>query len=132
MSLINYKGQEINCIFARDWRRKKARDKQLRLSQVTLDNAVDMIFWVNQEGEVAYVNERVYEQLGFTAYGYWSDFFPDTHLNELWAGLKSQGSMDWETTLKSSDGSEFPVEVQMGYVSFEGKSMAAPLCGISP
>ena len=121
MSLIDYKGQEINCVFARDWRRKKARDKQLRLSQVTLDNAVDMIFWVTRQGEIAYVNERVYEQLGFTAYGYWSDFFPDTHLNGLWADLKNQGRVDWETTLKRSDGSAFPVEVQMGYVSFEGE-----------
>ncbi|NBC09960.1 MAG: PAS domain S-box protein [Bacteroidetes bacterium] len=121
MSLIDYKGQEINCVFARDWRRKKARDKQLRLSQVTLDNAVDMIFWVTRQGDIAYVNERVYEQLGFTAYGHWSDFFPDTHLNELWSDLKSKGRVDWETTLKRSDGSAFPVEVQMGYVGFEGE-----------
>lgn len=119
MSLIRYKGQEINCIFARDWRIKKARDKQLRLSQVTLDNAADMIFWVTRQGHLAYVNERVYEQLGYSSFDYWADFFPESDLSTLWVKLKAKGRMEWETSLRRSDGSEFPAEVQMGFVDFE-------------
>jgi PAS domain S-box-containing protein len=122
MSLIQYKDQEINCVFARDWRRKKARDKQLRLSQVTLDNAVDMIFWVTEQGKIAYVNERTYESLGYDSYESWADFFPDTDLAQLWPELKKKGIIDWETSLERSNGQAFPVEAQMSFVDFEDQA----------
>lgn len=122
-SLIRFKDQEINCIFARDWRRKKARDERLLLSQFTMDNAVDMIFWFTPEGEVRYVNETAYHQLEYTAFETWDKLFPndpEAKTKAIWEKLEKERRFSFETRISGADGEEIPVEAFINYISYEG------------
>ena len=127
MNLIRYKGQEINCIFARDWRRKKSRDERLRLSQFTLDNAVDMIFWITASGDIRFVNQTAYDQLGYDSFEHWSQLFAadeELQLHALWENLKKQSTITKESDVHTAGGKDLPVEVHVNFISYEGKEYA--------
>ncbi len=127
MNLIRYKDQEINCIFARDWRRKKIRDERLRLSHFTLDNAVDMIFWITAEGNIRFVNQTAYEQLGYDSFERWDQLFAeDEELQQqsLWENLKAQKTITKEAEVAAADGGYLPVEVHVDFISYEGRDYA--------
>jgi PAS domain S-box-containing protein len=127
MNLIRYKDQEINCVFAKDWRLKKARDERLRLSQFTLDEAVDMIFWVDDKGTIQFVNQPAYENLGYESFTYWDDVFPEEAeltFTDLWEASGAEETIYRETEVLKSDGGLLPVEVHINFISFEGKEYA--------
>ncbi|MEQ8705239.1 MAG: sigma 54-interacting transcriptional regulator [Phaeodactylibacter sp.] len=127
MNLIRYKDQEINCIFAKDWRRKKARDERLRLSQFTLDEAVDMIFWVDDTGAFKFVNQTAYNNLGHESFECWDELFPEEAelaFKDLWEASGAQEVIYKETAVRKSNGERMPVEVYVNFISFEGKDYA--------
>ena len=124
MSLIQFKEQYINCVFARDWRRKKARDERLRLSQFTMDHAVDMIFWVREDGSIAFVNQTAYEQFGHQRFEHWSEVLPELDIAAIWPELQRRKFWNQELTLQDEEGTAWPVEVYLNYLNFEGKDYA--------
>jgi PAS domain S-box-containing protein len=127
MNLIRYKDQEINCIFAKDWRKKKARDERLRLSQFTLDEAVDMIFWFDDKGTFKFVNQTAFKVLGYESFDRWNDLFPESaalSFGDLRESLDTHETIYQETEVRTSDGHWLPVEVHINFISFEGTDYA--------
>lgn len=127
MNLIRYKDQEINCVFAKDKRSEKAKDEHLYLSQFTLDEAVDMIFWVDDTGVFRFANHTAYTNLGYESFEHWNDLFSDgagLGLKEVWGASHAQQVIHKETKVRKVDGSYLPVEVYINFISFEGIAYA--------
>ncbi|MCR9053606.1 MAG: sigma 54-interacting transcriptional regulator [Phaeodactylibacter xiamenensis] len=127
MNLIRYKDKEINCVFAKDWRRKKARDERLRLSLFTLDEAVDMIFWVDDTGALKFVNQTAYKSLGYEAFELWDELFPrsaELAFQDLWKASGAHQVIYKETEVRKANGQWLPVDVYINFISFEGKDYA--------
>ncbi|KGE89862.1 hypothetical protein IX84_00710 [Phaeodactylibacter xiamenensis] len=117
----------MNCVFAKDWRRKKARDERLRLSLFTLDEAVDMIFWVDDTGALKFVNQTAYKSLGYEAFELWDELFPrsaELAFQDLWKASGAHQVIYKETEVRKANGQWLPVDVYINFISFEGKDYA--------
>ena len=110
---------------------RKRTEKELRLTQFSLEHASDAIHWVNSQGHIVYVNEATCRYLGRSREELLSLSIPD--INPLypkeawgptWAELKERGSMTFETQLKTKPGQIFPVEITVNYMEFDGKEYA--------
>jgi len=66
LNFIRYKDKTINCIFLKDLTDQKAQEDQWKLTQLTVDMANEMIFWIRPDGSYEYVNDKVCETLGYS------------------------------------------------------------------
>ncbi len=64
MNYLQFEGEEFNCVYLRDLRGKKERDRQIKLSQVALDTALDYILWLDEDFRIRYVNNALLQLLG--------------------------------------------------------------------
>ena len=112
----------------RDVTDRKTAEELLRLTQFSIDHAADSVFWLDSEGRVLFVSDATCEVLGYTK----SELLGMNILEvdptlfraryaRNWARMKREGTIDFETVHRRKDGSDFPVEVTLNYVVFEGK-----------
>ena len=52
--------------FDRDISVRKEAERSLRLTQFSIDRAVDSIFWISPSGEILYAKEAACRTLGYT------------------------------------------------------------------
>ena len=109
-----------------DITRRKRREKRLKLTQFSIDNASLAIFWVNSRGEVEYVNDTACERLGYDKQELINMEVCQIDANlardnwdESWQELKSQGSIALESQHKTASGELIPVQVNRHYLEFE-------------
>ena len=102
--------------------------KALRLTQFSVDHAADMLFWIDPNGRLSYVNETACSVLGYSHDEFLSmaiyDFdpnFPEEAWPEHWEEVKRRGSFSLESQHRTKDGRIFPVEVTVNYIEFEGR-----------
>jgi PAS domain S-box-containing protein len=107
--------------------RKRAED-ELKLTQFTVDNAADSIFWIKSDARFAYVNEAACNSLGYSREellsmtvhdidpGFPKDAWPDH-----WREIKERGSFSLETNHRTKNGMVFPVEVSVNYLKYGEK-----------
>ena len=105
---------------------RKRRERQLKLTQFSVDNASLAIFWVNSAGEIEYVNETACERLGYNQQELMNMevFQIDAKLSrerwdESWQKLKAKGSIKLESKHMTSDDEIIPVEVTRHYLQFQ-------------
>ena len=101
----------------------------LRLTQFSVDHAADSVFWLDSEGTVLFVSEATCRTLGYT-----SDelldltiFAVDPSLSKPryrrnWERIQTEGTIRFETVHRRKDGSDFPVDVTLNYVVYEGRA----------
>jgi len=106
---------------------RRRAEKALRLTQFSVDHAADMLFWIDPNGRLSYVNETACSILGYSHDEFLSmaiyDFdpnFPKEAWPEHWEEVKRRGSFSLESQHKTKDGRIFPVEVTVNYIEFEG------------
>jgi PAS domain S-box-containing protein len=110
---------------------RKRAERQLELTQASIDKSDFAIFWVSPTGQVTYGNQHGCESLGLTrqeliGQSVW-DFDPDfkpEHWAESWQELKRAKVLRSETRHRRKDGTIFPVETTGAYVVFEGEEHA--------
>lgn len=117
--------------FARDITERKQAEKQLRLAQFTLDNAVDSIQWIAPDGSLVYVNDTACSMLGYTHEELLSmriydvdPFFTEEHMGPVWQNLQEHNMQIFEAVHRHKYGCDIPVEVVSNYVRFEGEEYA--------
>ncbi len=110
---------------------RKQAEKELRLTQFSLEHASDAIHWVNSQGRIVYVNEamcrsleRSREELLSLSIPDINPLFPKERWGPIWEEIKERGSMTFETQLKTKQGEVFPVEKTINYMEFDGKEYA--------
>jgi PAS domain S-box-containing protein len=103
-------------------------EASLKLTQFTIDQAADPIFWIGEKAQIIYVNDTACRKLGYTREELLKmtvhDIDPDFPVKAWpahWAEMKQRVSFTLESLHKTKDGVVFPVEVSVNYVEFEGR-----------
>ncbi len=132
LNYINFGGREFCLEFARDLTIKKDRDQIIRLSYHTLNQAKELIYWLDEKGNFVYFNNSFCEKLGYQRSEIKKlnilDFFPQItkqQFQETWTAMQQGEVITNESEIKGKDGSTFPVETNVSLVNFEGKEIAS-------
>jgi two-component system, cell cycle sensor histidine kinase and response regulator CckA len=107
----------------------KQAEEQLKFKSFTLDNLSDAIFWLSSECRIVDVNQTACTRLGYSRAELLAlsiaDIDPDYPQHEEyrqhWEQLKRQGSLQFESTHRTREGKEFPVEIIMNYLTHNGQ-----------
>jgi len=102
----------------------KELEEELYMSHSAIENSKSAHFWFNSEGCVTYANEFACATLGYNRDElvgmYFWEFDADlqpSDASRLWTSLKSESALLFETKNKHKDGTIFPVEVSVNYIS---------------
>ncbi|TAJ10766.1 MAG: PAS domain S-box protein [Nitrospirae bacterium] len=123
-------GQRIALEIERDRHltERKQADEDLRLARFTIEQASDAIYWVNPHAEIMEVNEAASVMLGYSKDELCRmtvhDINPDFHTDmwpAYWAATKEKGGAVFETSHRAKDGRRIPIEINVKYLSFEGR-----------
>ena len=99
-----------------------------QIAQFSIERAGDSIFWINKAAEILYVNDMACSSLGYSREELLNMSIPDIDPNfpheawqNHWKEIKEKGSFTFETRHRRKDGTEFPVEVSVNYMEFQGE-----------
>ncbi|MDY6804095.1 MAG: PAS domain S-box protein [Cyanobacteriota bacterium] len=124
---------EISCYvkIERDISDRKRVEQALRLTQFSVDNAADAVFWVDSAACFFYVNRAASQALGYNRSELLQLSLYDIDVKlqpanwpEFWQELKSRTSLMFESKHRRGDGSIFPVEITLNYLEFDGREYA--------
>lgn len=106
---------------------RKKTQELLHRTQESVDKARDSIFWIDENGNLVYVNDAACKSLQYSKEELLKmnviDFDPDVtteKVNGLWEKVMSSGSLTFETRHKRKDGSTFPIEISCYKLSYGG------------
>ena len=124
---VEHDGKEYNFVFARDIRTRKRMEEQLRLTQISVNRAGDLVVWISPEGHLVFVSDSTCEQLGYTREELLAmdihDIDPTAPRpwSEAWDLVKSDGYRVHEGVYRTKGGKDVPMEISSSYVEYEGK-----------
>ena len=120
-------GRPCNVGFFRDITERKRLEEALRMFQFASDNAVDEIFWLDQNAGFYYVNDQACRSMGYTREELMrlnlfdiDPIFPKERWDETWKKLEN-GQIETfrtESCHRRKDGSVFPIEVMAKHMGF--------------
>lgn len=127
--------REINRQLYEEMTRRENIEQQLLLTQFAMDNAADMVFWVNLNAGVDYANKAAVTGLGYATEGISDltlmDIVPgpvtDTW-GDIWRHLKREGTITRETVMIRKDGTRIPVEIVIRYLEYNKNEFACCFC----
>lgn len=107
---------------------RRRAEKELRLTQFSVEHASDGIQWLNPQGRIVYANQascailrRSREELLSLSIPDICPPFPNEAWDAFWEQLKTRGSNTFESQLQTKQGELFPVEVNANYLKFDGE-----------
>lgn len=107
---------------------QKLAERQLRLTQTSVDRCNTAIYWVNEAGRITYANECACQNLGLTREEligrYVWDFDADVTAADwpaLWERARWEKSISVATRHRRKDGTLFPVEAVGSYQMIDGE-----------
>ncbi len=110
---------------------RKQQEQTLRMTQFTLDHAVDSIHWITLNGKIVYANDTACANLGYTRQEMLSmrifdidPFFTEEMIGPVWEDLRQRKLQIFEAVHRSKDGHTIPVEVVSNFLEFEGQEYA--------
>jgi PAS domain S-box-containing protein len=127
--ITNAKGEITHFLAVKEditGRRKAERD--LRLTQFSVDHASEAIQWLDAEGRIVYANDascttlkRSREELIGLAVTDARPVFSKEYWDKLWQELKQRNSMTFESQVQTKSGESVPVEINANYLRFDGQ-----------
>lgn len=100
-----------------------------KLSEFTVERALASIFWMDEVGDVNFANEKAQSQYGYTAVEFVEMNIVQINPNfdkrayaDLWGKSKQEKRVSLESSHRKKDGTEFPVEIFVNHIEFEGKA----------
>ena len=103
-------------------------EEALRLTQFSVDQSADAAFWMGKDARFFYVNDAACKALGYTKEELlqMTAFDVDKHFRkeiweDYWAEIKEKKTFAIESTHRTKDGHEFPVELIVNFLEFDGK-----------
>ena len=131
LTALTLSGRPTLLATVRDISDRKEVEKELRLTQFSVEHASDAIFWIEPLGRVVYVNEAACRSLGYSREELRSlsipdiaPLFPKEAWKAFWQEIKMRGSMSLETQHRTKQGTVFPVEITANYQEFDGREYA--------
>lgn len=111
-------------------REQKRISEALKLTQISIDNLTDAVYWMGPDARFIYVNNAAVRALGYSKEELLTmtlhDVDPDFHLKVWqahWTELKEKKSLFIHTRHKRKDESIFPVEVTINFIQFGGREI---------
>ncbi|MCP4566360.1 MAG: response regulator [FCB group bacterium] len=102
-------------------------EEALRLMQFSIDHISDSTFWSTPEGQLCYVNDTICQNLGYSREELLkmsvTDIDPIYNEGKLlinWEDIKREKYLNFESVHRRISGEDYPVEVTINYVKFEG------------
>jgi PAS domain S-box-containing protein len=112
----------------RDITERRKGERDLRLTQFSVDHASEAIQWLDAEGRIVYANyascaatARSREELVGLAIWEITPALCKQHWQKLWVQLKTAGSMTFESQLQSKAGEALHVEINANFLTFDGQ-----------
>ncbi len=107
---------------------RRRAERELRLTQFSVDHASDAIQWLDPGGRIVYVNrascatlDRTRDELLALSIPDISLAFPKEVWEAVWAQLKAGGSLTFESQFRTSHNEILPVEISANYLKFDGQ-----------
>jgi two-component system cell cycle sensor histidine kinase/response regulator CckA len=120
--------QEYLVVVSRDIAKRKQAEKELRLTQFSVDHFSDGVYWMGSDARLLYVNDAACRALGYTREELLtmsvhdiSPEYPSEVWPAHWADLQKRGSFLFETTHRAKDGTVFPVEIAVNFMTLGGR-----------
>jgi len=131
---LQIQGEFLILGIARDVTSRKRAEKELRLTQFTMDQAMDSVFWISMDGRFIHANEVACAELGFSVpqlqrKNVW-DVDPNYDARkwrDLFDRIRIGGSETFTSEIIPGDGATVPVEVAISHLDFEGEEFAVAL-----
>ncbi len=113
--------------FCEDITDRKKAEEALKLTQFSVDQGADAAFWMSKDARFFYVNEAACKALGYTkeellhmtVYDI-DPMFPPENWEAHWQDMKERKSFSMESIHRTKDGREFPVELMVNYLEYDG------------
>jgi PAS domain S-box-containing protein len=123
---LQFDGMEYVFTFSRNIIKRKEAEKNLRLTQHSINHSMEPAFWIAPDASFMFVNEAVCKNYGYSLEELLSmkvfdisHDFPEKKWNELWNKVKKHGSFQMESIHSTKPGRSFPVEISLSYLEFE-------------
>ncbi len=111
-----------------DFTQQKQAEQALRLTQFSIDQSSDAAFWLEKDARFFYVNDAACKSLGYTREELLSltvhdidPLFPKEIWEDHWKNTKANRVIKTESVHRTKDGKEFPIELLINYLEFDGK-----------
>ncbi len=125
-----FDGREYNCAFATDITNRKLMEEELLLTKFCIDKASITICLTAADGKILDANDHMCRSLGYSRGELVSLSIFDidsTITREIWPEhrkkVRATGSRTFETLHLRKDGTKFPVEVTVNYLTYGDKEM---------
>ncbi len=106
---------------------RKSAEEINQMAQFSVERSGNAVFWVSPAGQILHVNNMACLSLGYSREELISMSIPDIDVNhskdiwpERWKEIKKRGSFVLESRHRRKDGTEFPVEITVNYLEFQG------------
>ncbi|WP_292368955.1 PAS domain-containing protein [Methanoregula sp. UBA64] len=123
--------REINRQLYDEMAHREKMERQLLLTQFAMDNAADMVLWVNRNANVDYANKAAVTGLGYTAEEFSNlairELFavaPKKSWNDVWQVLTNAGTITHEDVMVRKDKTRMPVEIVIRYMEYHNTGFA--------
>lgn len=128
--MVSAGGEEMLCCFVRDITEERRRLRRLSMYRYTVENATEMIFWINPDGTLRDCNEVALETMKLDR-----ETIQEVSLTQIapkvsergwdatWEKVKEAGSMRYESVMTSRDGRKIDVEVNPTYLRVEDEEL---------
>jgi PAS domain S-box-containing protein len=124
-------GSTIGVHIARDITERKRTEEALLLTQLSVDQATDMVQWVDPDGLVVYANQACCDLLGYTSeemrrlhvWDFDTAVTPDSWRTS-WPPAGRGVRTLTETIFRGKDGRQHAVELTADHVAYEGRDYA--------
>ncbi|MEL6441121.1 MAG: response regulator [Cyanobacteria bacterium J06621_8] len=100
--------------------------KPLQTLKFSIDRASDIIFWLNFQGELVYVNDSACQSLGYSSEQLLSKKITELDINlseedwwELWQEIKIKQAKIIESQVQDQAGNIFPAEINFQYLEIQ-------------
>lgn len=112
----------------RDITERRKTERELKLTQFSVDHGSEAAFWMDSEARFVYVNRAGCDSLGYTLEEMQSmsvfdidPFFTRENWADGWRAMKERGSIRLESCHKTKEGRVFPVEIVANFLEYGGK-----------
>lgn len=125
---FNWKGRPVRVVAIRDITERRLVEQSLRLTRHAIDQAEDMVYWMDPEGLLLYANQATCDLLGYSLEEitalHIQDLVPGgttEKFRENWQAIVERGSTLVEDIWQDKDGHPHPVEISSSHFLYEGK-----------
>ena len=107
---------------------RKRMERELRLTQFSIDRGAEHAFWIDRDARILYVNDAACQRLGYAREELLAMTIPDldpdyqiSRWTEHWDELREHKRLRFETRHRAKSGDIYPVEVVANHIEFEGQ-----------